>query len=56
VHTPTVVFVPRYQYPEGYEVTLSEGSYERDEERQLLRINAHGLDGELSLRIGPRGA
>jgi len=30
-------FVPNYQYPQGYEVEISDGRYEKDEATQTLR-------------------
>jgi PKD repeat protein len=38
IDAPTEVFVPNFQYPEGYWVMLSDGYFEKDEESQTLRI------------------
>ena len=40
---PTEIFVPSYQYPDGYEVTLSAGIYEKDSAGQVLRIKHTAL-------------
>jgi len=34
---PTEFFIPSYQYPQGFQVTVSDGSYEIDAETQTLR-------------------
>lgn len=34
---PTEIFVPTYQYPDGFEVNLSDGTYETDPAQQVLR-------------------
>ncbi|HLH62407.1 MAG TPA: cellulase family glycosylhydrolase [Ktedonobacteraceae bacterium] len=36
ISAPTVLFVPNYQYPRGYRVEVSDGSYEIDRERQVV--------------------
>jgi len=36
VGAPTEIFVPDFQYPHGIRVTLSDGSFEHDRERQVL--------------------
>ncbi|HZU67269.1 MAG TPA: cellulase family glycosylhydrolase [Ktedonobacteraceae bacterium] len=36
ISAPTVLFVPNYQYPRGYTVEVSDGSYEIDRERQVV--------------------
>jgi hypothetical protein len=43
VAAPTEIFVPNYQYPQGYAVEVSDGRYEVDRARQTL-IYRH--DGE----------
>jgi hypothetical protein len=54
VSRPTEIFVPDYQYPNGYEVKLSDGSSVRDAVNQLL-IYTHGADRDThSIRISPR--
>jgi hypothetical protein len=37
VSMPTEIFVPHLHYPHGYEVDISDGTYEKDAPRQLLR-------------------
>ncbi len=34
---PTEFFIPSYQYPQGFQVTVSDGSYEIDAQAQTLR-------------------
>ena len=36
VKQPTEVFVPNFQYPEGYNIQVSDGTYEIDSARQIL--------------------
>ncbi|MCG2768725.1 MAG: cellulase family glycosylhydrolase [Anaerolineae bacterium] len=43
VEAPTEIFVPNYQYPDGYEVEVSDGTYETDRENQRL-IYRHSTD------------
>ena len=33
---PTEIFVPNFQYPHGIRVTLSDGSFVHDRDRQVL--------------------
>jgi len=37
VRSPTEIFVPRFQYPKGYRAKVSDGRWESDFDRQLLR-------------------
>ncbi len=39
VTAPTELFVPNYQYPQGYAIKVSDGSIEIDREQQLLRYH-----------------
>jgi len=51
---PTELFIPDYQYPQGYEVKLSDGSSVRDAANQLL-IYAHSRDCDAhTIRVTPR--
>jgi hypothetical protein len=36
IAAPTELFVPNYQYPRGYAIEISDGSYEIDRERQVV--------------------
>jgi hypothetical protein len=38
----TEIFVPRLQYPNGYDVEVEGGEAARDEENQSLRVHAVG--------------
>jgi hypothetical protein len=46
VRGPTEIFVPRLQYPDGCDVTVSDGSFVLDAESQILRWE-HADDREL---------
>ncbi len=53
VRAPTEIFVPNYQYPEGYAVELSDGTYRIDREAQTLTVQ-HALDREThTIRVWP---
>jgi hypothetical protein len=53
IAAPTEIFVPRLHYPSGLRVWVSDGSYEHDAARQLLRYTP-GPDGpEHEIRIRP---
>jgi hypothetical protein len=55
VDAPTEIFVPRYQYPRGYAVELSDGSYEERPDEQLL-LYRHTPNREIhTIRIRPKG-
>ncbi|HEY5119798.1 MAG TPA: hypothetical protein VII90_10110, partial [Anaerolineales bacterium] len=55
VDAPTEIFVPRYQYPQGYTVTISDGTYDEKSDEQLLRYH-HTLNREIHfVRIRPKG-
>ena len=43
VTAPTEIFVPNYQYPQGYRVELSDGSYVAERDGQLL-VYRHGCE------------
>ena len=45
VMAPTEIFAPNYQYTEGYEVELSDGTYQIDREAQTLTVQ-HTMDRE----------
>jgi hypothetical protein len=50
---PTEIYVPRFQYPDGYRVRVSDGRWESDSVRQLLRY-WHTSNRDLhSVRISP---
>jgi hypothetical protein len=55
VHAPTEIFVPRFQYPAGFDVVVTSGTYELAATDQLLRWeNAAGA--EATLTVTPRRA
>ena len=54
VKGPTELFVPSFQYPRGYKVQVSEGKWESDPARQLLRY-WHTSDQDVhTIQISPR--
>lgn len=56
VTAPTELFVPNYQYPHGYAVEVSDGSYEMARERQIV-LYRHTLSREThTIRIIPTTA
>jgi hypothetical protein len=53
VNAPTAIFLPRFQYPKGYKVHVSDGRWESDSARQLLHY-WHTLDrNSHTIRISP---
>jgi hypothetical protein len=48
VTAPTEIFVPDYQYPDGYTVEVSDGTYEVDRANQTL-IYRHGNERDVHL-------
>ncbi|HVN14094.1 MAG TPA: hypothetical protein VMT73_00015, partial [Anaerolineales bacterium] len=49
----TELFIPSYQYPNGYKVTVSDGRYEADPETQTLRYY-HSTERETHvIRVRP---
>jgi hypothetical protein len=53
VSAPTEIFVPAYQYPHGYRVTVSDGFFEAIPAQQTLAYR-HGAEREThTLRIRP---
>lgn len=38
IKTPTIIYVPKIQYPNGYEIKVSEGKITKREEKQLIYI------------------
>jgi len=55
VSAPTEIFVPNYQYPDGYRVEVSDGTYRVDRNDQTL-IYWHSAEQEVHhVRVqGPR--
>ena len=40
ITAPTEIFVPNYQYPHGYHVEVSDGTYEIDRAEQSIDLSA----------------
>ena len=54
VSAPTEIFVPRFQYPGGVQVAVSDGAFALAMERQVLEYR-HGTDrAEHVIRLSPR--
>ena len=53
---PTEIFVPNSQYPEGYEVTVSDGEFEIQREEQLLIYRHSAADKPHTIRITSKAA
>jgi len=54
VTEPSLVFVPDYQYPKGYRVEVTDGSYEARSDEQILGYR-HSLERELHIvRVKPK--
>jgi hypothetical protein len=53
ITAPTEIYVPRFQYPGGYAVKLSDGSFQQDVARQLLSY-LHGTERQVHwIEISP---
>jgi hypothetical protein len=50
VDAPTIIFVPKIQYPDGYDILVSEGDVEKDDANQLVSIKIH-QDGDHRVKI-----
>ncbi len=50
---PTEILVPRFQYPGGFRVEVSDGSYEIDHDRQFLIYHHTGERRQHFIRIRP---
>ena len=53
VQAPTEIFLPRVQYPGGFSVELSSGSFTFDEAEQVLLVNG-GAGPRMQLRVVPK--
>jgi len=53
VTAPAVLFVPLYQYPDGCEVTVSDGTFDLDQDKQRLIYHPSDKDIPHWLRIAP---
>lgn len=54
VSAPTIIFIPKYQYPSGFSVEVSTGTWEYEESKELLIWHAAPDDTEQSLQVMPR--
>ena len=50
ISVPTIIFVPKIQYPEGFEVKISEGEFRIDEDKQIIFIEINN-DGIHTVKI-----
>lgn len=54
IAAPTEIFVPSYQYPDGYQVRISDGVYQPGNEDQIL-IYQHSSEQEMhTIQIAPK--
>jgi hypothetical protein len=54
VKAPTEIFVPSYQYPNGCEITVSDGTYEMDWDANTLTVHHTQERDTHTIRIRPR--
>ena len=50
IKEPTILYVPEIQYPNGYEIKISEGNIEKKEVKQLIFVKIK-KDGVHSVKI-----
>jgi hypothetical protein len=53
IDAPTEIFVPAVQYPEGYGVELSAGTYRQEREDFCLLMETHDHSKPVTLRLRP---
>jgi hypothetical protein len=53
INAPTEIFVPDFQYPEGYRTEVSDGSFEVQRERQTLLYRHDAEHREHRIRVSP---
>jgi hypothetical protein len=53
VTAPTEIFIPDFQYPGGYKVEVSDGSYEKDAANQLLIYTQDSGHTLHSIKVAP---
>ena len=54
IEAPTEVFIPNYQHPKGYEVSLSAGRFQKDLAAQTLHIyHPAGQKEQVILQVSP---
>jgi hypothetical protein len=52
---PTEIFVPDYQYPQGYRVEVSDGNWSKEDNSQILKY-WHSLERKIhQIKISPEG-
>ncbi|MCL4559000.1 MAG: hypothetical protein M1281_00080 [Chloroflexi bacterium] len=56
VSSPTEIFIPKYQYPRGCQVEVSDGRFELDEEGQVLLYRYSTERLEHIIRVKPSQA
>jgi len=54
VTAPTEIFVPNFQYPDGYEVQISDGHFEKDQATQVMIYTHHPSPEFHQVRIMPK--
>jgi len=50
IRAPTIIYVPKIQYPNGFKISVSEGQHEKKEDKQLIFIKSK-IDGIHSVTV-----
>ncbi|MFW9971035.1 MAG: hypothetical protein ACFFDF_12650, partial [Candidatus Odinarchaeota archaeon] len=50
ISSPTIIYIPKIQFPEGYDIKITEGELKKNEDEQLIFINTK-KDGIHSVKI-----
>ena len=53
VLAPTEIFIPNLQYPRGYRVEVSDGTFEIDQEAQILTYHHSSDQDTHRIRVSP---
>lgn len=53
ITAPTVIFVPAYQYPDGYEVETTAGTVTKEPEQMRLLVDTSGAHEPVTVRLRP---
>ena len=54
VTAPTLVYVPRFHYPRGADISVSSGTAGHDRATQILTWSGHNTEATATLRLAPR--
>ncbi|MFX1313029.1 MAG: cellulase family glycosylhydrolase [Promethearchaeota archaeon] len=50
INAPTIIYIPKIQYPNGFDISISKGEYEKREDKQLIFIKSK-IEGINSVTI-----